>query len=70
MKQNSFLKTLMKRLYTTMQIDLINHIIEQDLFYDDIEQDLVSIFERDLDHYSDSYNDLDLDCSFSAFPID
>ena len=50
--------------------NLLNHIIEQDLFYDDIEQDLVSIFDRDLDYYSDSYNNQDLDCSFDTFPLD
>ena len=50
--------------------NLLNHIIEQDLFFDDSEIDLVSIFDRDLDYYSDSYNDLDCDCSLSAFPLD
>ena len=49
--------------------NLLNHIIEQDLFFDDSEIDLVSIFDRDLDYYSDSYNQ-DLDCSLSAFPLD
>lgn len=50
--------------------DLLTCLIDQDLFFEDQEQDLVSIFERDLDYYSDSYNHVDLDCSFSAFPLD